>query len=446
VCVHRFPALALLLATAFGASSAAQQVGERSVRAHMAFLAGDSLNGRGSGTRDERIAASYVAAHFERLGLKPLGSGGFVHEVRIERSELSGPPTVTIGTHRLTHGKEILVTSLGAPKIAGPLQKYRPGEAVKPGVVLLLRTTIPPSAAETAPAALVLSIETGAQQKRRLAGGAGPGPQLRVQWIVDTPRRGAVALEKGTWLLFDESPEGAMVTLEAETKPSELGRTWNVAAQLTGRRRPGELIVLSAHHDHVGSRGAAQDTDTIYNGADDDASGTIAVLELAEALSSRPAARTIVFATFGSEETGGQGSSHFIEASGLRLEQIVANLQFEMIGRPDPKVPANTLWLTGFERSDLGETLARRGARLVADPHPEQNFFTRSDNIRFARRGVVAHTVSSYGLHQQYHQPSDEYDTIDFAHMTRAIQSMVEPIRWLANASFRPRWKEGMRP
>jgi hypothetical protein len=98
------------------------------------------------------------------------------------------------------------------------------------------------------------------------------------------------------------------------------------------------------------------------------------------------------------------------------------------------------LWLTGYERSNLGAELASRGARLVADPHPDQSFFTRSDNIRFARRGVVAHTVSSFGLHTDYHRPSDEIDMVDFAHMTEAIQSMLEPVRWLANSTFRPAW------
>ena len=117
-----------------------------------------------------------------------------------------------------------------------------------------------------------------------------------------------------------------------------------------------------------------------------------------------------------------------------------------MIGRPDATVPAQTLWLTGYERSNLGPELARNGARLVADPHPEMNFFARSDNIQFARRGVIAHTVSSFGLHKEYHQPSDEIDTIDFAHMTDAIRSMLDPIGWLANSSFTPEWLPGQRP
>ena len=193
--------------------------------------------------------------------------------------------------------------------------------------------------------------------------------------------------------------------------------------------RANEVILLSAHIDHVGTgRGPAPaGGDTIYNGADDDASGSIAVLALARALAAGPPpARTLVFAWFGSEESGGTGSRYFADRPVVPLDRIVANLQFEMIGRPDPQVPPHTLWLTGFERSTLGPELAKRGAKLVQDPHPEQNFFERSDNIQFARRGVIAHTVSSFGLHKEYHQPSDEIGTIDFAHMTDAIRSMVD--------------------
>src|SRR4030095_92062 len=107
----------------------------------------------------------------------------------------------------------------------------------------------------------------------------------------------------------------------------------------------------------------------------------------------------------------------FIDRPPVPLANIVANLEFEMIGRPDSSVPARTLWLTGYERSNLGPELARRGARLVADPHPQQNFFTRSDNYVLALRGVVAHTVSSFGLHTDYHRPSDDITKIDFPFM-----------------------------
>jgi len=84
--------------------------------------------------------------------------------------------------------------------------------------------------------------------------------------------------------------------------------------------------------------------------------------------------------------------------------------------------------------------LARHGARLVADPHPEQNFFKRSDNYSLAQRGIIAQTVSSFGLHADYHQPGDEINRIDFPHMTRAIGSMVAPIEWLALTAWKPQW------
>jgi Zn-dependent M28 family amino/carboxypeptidase len=149
---------------------------------------------------------------------------------------------------------------------------------------------------------------------------------------------------------------------------------------------------------------------------------------------------------FGSEEIGGYGARYFQEHPPVPVESFVANLEFEMIGRPDMAVPAHTLWLTGYERSNLGAELAAHGARLVADPHPEQHFFQRSDNYVLARKGIIAHTVSSYGLHTDYHQPSDDLAHIDFAHMTESLASMVEPVRWLANSDFKPQWSKDGKP
>src|SRR5205807_9247222 len=128
---------------------------------------------------------------------------------------------------------------------------------------------------------------------------------------------------------------------------------------------------------------------------DDDASGTIAVMELARIMGAAPKPkRTVYFVLFGSEEKGGLGSQYFLNHSPVPLEKIVTEIEFEMMGRPDPKVAADALWLTGFERSDLGAELAAHGAKVVADPHPEENFFMRSDNYALAKRGVVAHTRS----------------------------------------------------
>ena len=227
--------------------------------------------------------------------------------------------------------------------------------------------------------------------------------------------------------------------------------TRNVLAVIPGsdEKHKDEVILLSAHLDHVGViPDEALKGDAIFNGADDDASGVTAALELARALAAnkQKPKRTILFAFFGSEELGGYGDRYFLDHPPVPLTSIVANLEFEMIGRSDPAVAPHTLWLTGFDRSDLGPELAKHGARLVQDPHPDQKFFMRSDNYALAKRGIIAHTVSSFGLHKEYHRPNDDITHLDFAHMTDAIGSMIAPVRWLVDSDFKPKWNEGGKP
>jgi hypothetical protein len=426
----------------------------------MEFLASDALNGRGSGTRDEWIAATYIGSQMRQWGLEPLGdAGGFVEQIEIERLEVAAPPIMTVEGRRFTHGNEIRVVTMTGPRISGPVQKYIANAAVRPGAILLMPTgaaaVAQPNSAvanPTAGAAAVLSMDTSDQP--RPGGARLPTLPAAISGVkAEPPSRAAqVALNKDAYAAVAALAEGAVVTIEAETKLATKSQTWNAVGRLTGSDPGGakEVILLSAHLDHLGNRPPREgstSTDTIYNGADDDASGSIAVLELARALAGGPRPkRTIVFAWFGSEEGGGYGSRYFADRPVVPLSEIVANLEFEMIGRADAAVPPHTLWLTGFERSTLGPALAKQGAKLVQDPHPEQNFFMRSDNIQFARRGVVAHTVSSYGLHKEYHQPTDDIRAIDFAHMTDSIRSMLAPIQWLASSGFKPEWLPGKKP
>jgi hypothetical protein len=442
-----------------GARPGRSPISEASVRSHMEFLASDALAGRGSGTRDEWIAAAYTAAQMRRFGLEPAGDdGGFVQRIGIERRTAAAPPELTSSGGRFTHGEQMLVLMMGAPASVGPLFKLQPNaDNVPPGAVVLMPRDAPmPTPPSANGATLQLRLETPpARGLWATAGARLPQvPPRLVGETAHTPARATViVLDRAAYDAVAALADGAPIGFNAELKAAETTSTWNAVGRLSGTdpKLKDEIILLSAHLDHVGTRtppaSASAGADTIYNGADDDASGTAAVLELAHALAlgSKPK-RTIVFALFGSEESGGFGSRFFADRPPAPLHTIVANLQFEMIGRPDPKVAAQTLWLTGFERSDLGPTLAKHGARLVRDPHPEQNFFMRSDNYQFARRGIIAHTVSSYGMHTDYHQPSDEVRTIDFLHMTRAIASMLEPIRWLANSSFKPEWLPGMKP
>lgn len=211
-----------------------------------------------------------------------------------------------------------------------------------------------------------------------------------------------------------------------------------------------EAIVIGAHFDHVGIGTAVADAagvpDSIYNGADDDGSGTVAILEIARDLIQGDAPRrTVVILLSTGEEMGLLGTRYYISRPVIPIHQTVANLQIEMIGRPDDAVGGfGKAWLTGYERTTMGDQLSAAGSPIVPDPRLEQNFFFRSDNIAFAVLGIPAHTLSSFGLHADYHQPSDEIELIDFDHMAALVDAAVEAVRFLANGPT-PDWKEGGR-
>ena len=206
------------------------------------------------------------------------------------------------------------------------------------------------------------------------------------------------------------------------------------------------VVLVDAHYDHLGI-GKAVEGDSIYNGADDDASGVTAVLEIARALAAGPRPRrTILFVTTTGEEEGLLGTQWMIQHPPLPLASIQANLEIEMIGRPDPLAGGpGKGWLTGYERSTMGQMLQQAHIPLVPDPRPRQNFFERSDNIAFARMGIPAHTLSSYNLHSDYHQPQDESSRIDFGHMTAVIDAAARAVRMLADGPA-PQWVPGGRP
>ena len=431
------------LVVCLGASSATAQwfgsrrarVTEASIRGHMEMLASDAMNGRGSGTRDEWLAAVYIGAQLRRWGLVPLGNdGGFVQTIETPQRAVVGAPVLRLAGTSFVHGVDLQVDIVGPPHVTGPLTRFARGVVIPAGAVALVTGPDTPTADLSSNAAAVLVMRPPASPVQDVV-----SPRVR---DARTPWR--VALAPQAFAAISRLPDGEVVTLDAELRAT---RTWNAIGKIDGRdpSRRRDAILLTAHLDHIGVRGTGDDR--INNGADDDASGSTAVLEFARVLASGPAPeRTIIFAWFGSEEVGGFGARYFLEHPPVPLTSIVANLEFEMIGRPDPLVPPRTSWLAGYERTTLGPALAAHGARLVADPHPDQRFFQRSDNIELARRGVVAQGLSTYGLHAQYHTPQDDLAHIDFPHLTAIIESLVDPIRWLANSSFIPTWRPGGQP
>ena len=207
-----------------------------------------------------------------------------------------------------------------------------------------------------------------------------------------------------------------------------------------------EYVLVDGHYDHLGI-GRPVNGDSIYNGADDDASGVTAVLEIARQMMKGPKPkRTVVFAAMMGEEVGLLGTNWYIAHPAIPLEKMAANLEIEMIGRPDSLAGGvGRAWLTGYERSTMGDALAANGIPIVPDKRLDQNFFERSDNIAFARRGIPAHTLSSYNMHTDYHQPSDDITKVDFVHMAGVINAGARAVRLLTDGP-KPEWKAGGKP
>jgi hypothetical protein len=205
--------------------------------------------------------------------------------------------------------------------------------------------------------------------------------------------------------------------------------------------------------DHVGTAGDSGNScrpagaDSICNGADDDASGVVATLKIAQIMTrgERPR-RTILFVAMTAEEVGLLGARWYSDNPVLPLASMAANLGIEMIGRPDSLAGGpGKAWLTGYERSTMGDMLKASGIPLVPDPRPDQNFFRRSDNYALALRGVVAHVMSSYNMHGDYHRPSDEASRADPLHMAQVIEAAARAVRLLSDGP-KPEWKPGGKP
>lgn len=239
----------------------------------------------------------------------------------------------------------------------------------------------------------------------------------------------------------------------AGVAPADRARGINVVGVLPGSdpRLAHQVVLIDAHYDHLGTTALgdcpALADDTICNGADDDASGSIAVVEIARELARGPAPRrTVVFLLTTGEEVGLLGTRWYIQHPALPLDSTVANLEIEMIGRPDPLAGgAGKAWLTGYERSTMGQMLAAAAIPIVRDPRPAQHFFERSDNIAFARRGIPAHTLSTFNLHADYHTADDEADRVDVPHMTQVVRAAARAARLLADGPA-PRWNPGGQP
>jgi hypothetical protein len=207
----------------------------------------------------------------------------------------------------------------------------------------------------------------------------------------------------------------------------------NVVGVIPGKSKKDEYVIFSGHYDHLGIGKPNKENDSIYNGANDDAAGTTAVMMLAKYFNKvKNNERTLVFVAFTAEEIGGFGSKYFSKQ--LNPDKVMAMFNIEMIGT-ESKWGTNSAYITGYERSDMGKILQKNLSdskfHFEPDPYPKQNLFYRSDNATLAELGVPAHTISTSKMDEKpnnepnYHKQSDEIGTLDMSNMAEIIKSIA---------------------
>jgi hypothetical protein len=239
--------------------------------------------------------------------------------------------------------------------------------------------------------------------------------------------------ENNTVLFVFGAPEATTFSIELSNTISKKMLN-NVVGVLPGKSKPDEYVIFSGHYDHLGVGSPEEGmphpaADSIYNGANDDAAGCTAVIMLANYFKKQNNnERTIIFTTFVAEELGGFGSKYFSKQ--LSADKVIAMFNLEMIGT-ESKWGKNSAYITGFEKSNMGEILQKNLAgtafKFYPYPYPQEQLFYRSDNATLAKLGVPAHTISTSKMDSEpnYHTADDEIETLDIANMTEIIKAIA---------------------
>ena len=452
-------------------------------------IAHDSMMGRNTPSPELDMASEWVGAEFEKYGLEPGGDdGGYLQRYSIQQiaADLEESGVTFVGGETLRFGTDVGVM-FGTP----------PDGDITGGVVVASGTENPESALEGMDLSgkhILLALSSGAAQGRgafrslqplmnagtasitilsdasdadweetmagqrdRVQSRVGGGGRGGFNLVLLTARVGAVApilsghgvnvsalMRRGGQAMRVQEIAGLEMTVTVRTRIVEETSAPNVVGIIEGTDLRDEYVVFSAHSDHVGFGTPDEEGDSIFNGADDNASGTIGIVELAEAFAMMHPAprRSLIFVAVSGEEKGLWGSQYFVENPPVPLEQMVADINIDMIGRNW----TDTIVAIGMEHSDLGETMRRVGEahpelnmEPIDDQWPEQGFYSRSDHINWARRGVPILFFFN-GTHEDYHGVNDELERMDAEKAARITQLLFYLGLEIANADAAPQW------
>jgi hypothetical protein len=453
----KFPAAAAFFACAALAQAPALSISANALKADVSFLASDALEGRGTPSRGLDLAGEFIASQFRRAGIEPGGNDGYFQTAAFE--------SVTAKPDGLSVSFEVGGKTFAAPA-AGITAPASPAVDVKSAPVVFVArealATLTPEQVE----GKVVVVTAGAGRALRIdkihpaaivalsagpaRGGRGGGrPQLREAGSAGAPLISVSDAALDEALAAKDAATTATIHIPAPDVAQF--RLRNVVGILRGSdpQLKDTYLMLTAHYDHLGIRenGTA---DHIFNGADDDASGTASLIEIAAALAASPVKpkRSIIFIALFGEELGDLGSQYYARHPLFPLAKTVADVNLEQLGRTDdtqgPHV--HMFNLTGYDFTDLPDAFNKAGEatgiKAVKDEKNSDPYFTRSDNAAFALAGVPSTTLSVAYDFPDYHKAGDEWEKLDYENMALVDRTIALAVTDLANSKETSKWNE----
>lgn len=441
------------------------------IEAHLTFLAADEMRGRDTGSPELAIAGNYIAAYFKRCGLSELpGAPGYFQPVDLTKVASATAGEAVIGTTTFKLKDSMLALAGGNIAWTGDYVFVGFGSSdelakanIKGKMVLAFA-----GARDSDNINKVFSASADKRAEVQKLGGMG---LVEVLAIAQVPWPGLVNFLSGSrwgiksdaaiphvWLKPEDVRalglrEGAVVSgsLRIEGAGEQVVPGRNVAALIKGTdpKLADEYIVMTAHYDHVGFQSKGNGEDSIFNGARDNAIGTVALLQAAKYLSHYPPRHSVILVALTSEEKGLLGSQWYVEHPLVPLVKTVLAINCDGVGYNDKtRITSISLGRTTVDKL-LTTAATEFGLTLGGDPDPKENFYERSDQVSFAKKGVPAIKLQP-GLAQMdeeirkyYHRQADEVGSLDFDYLLKFYQSYVNAVQLLANDKQRPQWVKG---
>ncbi len=455
---------------------------------NLSIIASDALEGRETGTRGQKMAAAFIQAHFESLDLAGPVNGSYIQTIELFSSK-PGDIYLIAGGKRFANFEG--VAYIGSAESGGEVKL----EAVfvgrgnkedfdqvnvegKAAVVLLESERSSRGAAALARergARLLISFNEDpaayerliGQFKRYLSGSSlslTKGGSTRLPAFYVSPDVASkilnTSIEKLSKAVSADAKPGALKKVKAGEVTFKTSQEWstvktgNVLGYLEGSDKKDEVLVITAHYDHIGKRSSGEG-DLINNGADDDGSGTVTVLQLAKVFAQAKKdghgpRRSILFMTVTGEEEGLLGSEYYSEHPVFPLENTVVDLNIDMIGRRDPQHADSQpyVYMIGSDKlstelHELSESVNKKYTNLIFDymyndeNHPDRLYY-RSDHWNFAKKNIP---IIFYfdGIHEDYHRPSDQIEKIEFDLLVKRAQCVFYTAWEIANRDQRIR-------